>query len=524
MRFYEFSYLIEGYPQAQTAFIQQSGGDTAGVQKTIADFKQLVTRNQIKDVNQKNIDWWMKQGWDKFSQFVNQAAAISSKSQVEKKKLPGQSINLVDNANWFIVIPIDKESSCFHGKDSNWCTTKVHHAYFEDYFYDSEVTLIYCFNKSTGGMWAIAAHKDTDQMEMFDQRDRKLTAEQFTSQTGLDPEKLRSMAMGDVHQPKIQNSRDKWKASIALTDKLLNEFAGGTRGGTRSPEIEKELIYNKSGRMCAVYINKIGTIESKDFPKSIQIAAINFCRDDDFEYTIPHLIKHPVPAVQLAAVQKEEYAIQWVFNSEVTPGSAVQVAAFESIGSAAVSIMVRSKIKLSDNLQIAMFNSKSYSVADIIKLNGIPSEIVQKYIVGKDSNQIRKLIAAGIKPSEEIQLVAVEKDPYVLKSLFELGITPSEVVQLTAVAESGGLLNYIIDDGIKPSDAVQLAAIENWPFIIRSIVEAGIKPSEEAQITAVRKTGVAIYIIKNAGITPSEAVEKEAEETEEREAAENNSK
>ena len=75
MRYYEFRYLVEGYPQAQAAFIQ-AGADTASVQKTIADFKQLVTRNQIKDINQKNIDWWAKQGWDKFSQFVNQAAGI----------------------------------------------------------------------------------------------------------------------------------------------------------------------------------------------------------------------------------------------------------------------------------------------------------------------------------------------------------------------------------------------------------------------------------------------------------------
>ena len=76
MKIHEITLLFEGYPQAQAAFIHQSGGDTTSVQKTIADFKQLVSRNQIKDVNQKNIDWWAKQGWDKFNVFVDQAAQI----------------------------------------------------------------------------------------------------------------------------------------------------------------------------------------------------------------------------------------------------------------------------------------------------------------------------------------------------------------------------------------------------------------------------------------------------------------
>ena len=152
MKIHEITLLFEGYPQAQDAFIQQSGGDTVSVQKTIADFRQLVNRNQIKDTNQKNIDWWAKQGWDKFNAFVNQASAIPSKTQMTRKKIPGQSINLVDDAQWLIVVPLDKEASCFHGRNSSWCTTKVHQEHFENYFYNNEVTLIYCFNKATGGM------------------------------------------------------------------------------------------------------------------------------------------------------------------------------------------------------------------------------------------------------------------------------------------------------------------------------------------------------------------------------------
>ena len=317
MRYHEFRYLVEGYPQAQAAFIQ-AGADTASVQKTIADFKQLVTRNQIKDINQKNIDWWAKQGWDKFSQFVNQAIAIPSKTQVTRKKIPGQSITLVDNANWFIVVPLDKEASCFHGKNSDWCTTKVHQSDFEQYFYDKQVTLIYCFSKSSGGMWAIAAHKDTYEFEMFDQKDTSLTEDEFKRQTGLDPAQLRAMALGDVHQPKVQATRDKWKESVVLTKKLLNDLPKGTR----SAEIEKQLLYNKSKHYSYEYLKQLPSVDGTSFPLALQLLAV------DYNPWAFKLIDNPSEAVLVAAVKLSPILIIKIDNSS----EAVQMAAVKRDG------------------------------------------------------------------------------------------------------------------------------------------------------------------------------------------------
>jgi DNA gyrase inhibitor GyrI len=412
MRYYEFRYLVEGYPQAQAAFIQ-AGADTATVQKTIADFKQLVTRNQVKDVNQKNIDWWTKQGWDKFSQFVNQAAAIPSKSQVEKKKLPGQSINLVDNANWFIVIPLDKEASCFHGKNSDWCTTKVHHSYFEQYFYDKEITLIYCFNKSTGGMWAIAAHKNTDKFEMFDQQDNTLTTEQFQKQTGLDPAQLRAMALGDVHQPKVQASRDKMKESLALTKKLLYSMSEGTR----SPEIEKQLLYNKSGKECLLYIQMVGSIASKDFPLAIQLAAIKA------DPLVMQFIKDPNEKVQLTAVNQHGSAIQYIKN----PSEQVQMAAVNRTGTA---------IHYIEN----------------------PSEQVQLAAVKKNESAIQYIE----NPSEQVQLAAVKNDGIIIQHIKN----PSEQVQLAAIKAGVYAIEYIKNPTPKAkelADRMYIMGVEFWP-------------------------------------------------------------
>jgi hypothetical protein len=164
-------------------------------------------------------------------------------------------------------------------------------------------------------MWAIAAHKKTNQMEMFDQKDKGLSVEQFQEQTGLDPENLRSMAMGDIHQPKIQDSRDKWKESVALTTKLLNKLPSGTR----SPEIEKELIYNKSGKMCLLYIQMIGSIDSKDFPLAIQLVAAGT------DGNILQYIKNPKPITEKTAFDNTVDAIEWIEN----PSPEMQVRAVE---------------------------------------------------------------------------------------------------------------------------------------------------------------------------------------------------
>ena len=321
MRYKEFGYLIEGYPQAQTEFSKEA--DPAVVQKAILDFRSLVNRSQIKVITQKNIDYWIKQGWEKFRDFVNQTSSVPSKTQVTRKKLPGESITLIDNESWFIIIPIDKESSCFHGRDSNWCTTKIHQSHFERYFYENEITLIYCFNKSTGGMWAIAANKRIDEIEIFNQSDDKISREQFKEQTGLDPTMLRNLALGGkLHQPRVQAARDKWKASVELTDKLLKELPDGAR----SPEVEKELLYNKYGKMCGLYIKKIGAVDGKDFPLAIQLSAAG-------KYgSIVQYIKNPAERVQLASVSDYGGNIEYIIDAGIIPSEAVQIAAVRSDG------------------------------------------------------------------------------------------------------------------------------------------------------------------------------------------------
>jgi hypothetical protein len=242
-----FEIIIEGYKEAVTDFSQVA--DPQQVNTAINTYKVLVNKNQVSGL-ERNIDHWRKQGWAAFTTFVNNAAQSPTKTQLKRKKIVGKSINLVDDANWLVVIPLDKEASCFHGKDSDWCTTKTNQPQFEQYFYRNDVILIYCLNKQTGGMWAIAGHKDLSKVELFDQQDHTLTQEQFARQTGLSPMQLVQQAIGS-HEGTLVASRKEYKTAAEYTKAQLPTVTA------RNLEIEKALIYMKDNYESSMYVSKL---------------------------------------------------------------------------------------------------------------------------------------------------------------------------------------------------------------------------------------------------------------------------
>ena len=60
--------INEGFKEAQAEFAQASSDEQT--QQRIAQFRDLVNRNQVQG-NERNIDFWRKQGWDAFQQFVS---------------------------------------------------------------------------------------------------------------------------------------------------------------------------------------------------------------------------------------------------------------------------------------------------------------------------------------------------------------------------------------------------------------------------------------------------------------------
>jgi hypothetical protein len=296
MRYFEI--IFEGYKEAQIEFSAVSGPNTA--KEFIDAYRDLVNRNQVQG-EERNIDWWRKQGWDRFKDFVEKKSQEKSITQVKRSKDAGESHTLMENDNWLIVIPLDKDASCFHGKDTDWCTTKPFQSYFERYFYDRDVTLIYCLNKKTGNKWAIAGHKKLDgNAEYFDKNDKLLTKEQFDTQTGLNSDDLLKKALGTEIDTKAQTNRKKYQAAIGKIKEFLD-----TKPKERNIYIEKLLFYTKS-LYIIVYMDSIG--KRDDYPIQLQLVAVNqLVRALQF-------IENPKESVQLAAVNQHINALQFIKN------------------------------------------------------------------------------------------------------------------------------------------------------------------------------------------------------------------
>jgi len=237
MRYTEFK-LNEGFKEVQIKFSQEA--DPTEVASAFDVFKKLVSANRISG-NERNIDWWSKQGWPAFIEYVTAIDERPSSSEQDSRKNKGNSYVLEETAEWLIVVPLDKDASCFHGKKSDWCTTKPTQGHFEDYFRNSSITLIYFFRQSDGAMWAMAVYPDK-RVEYFDQSDKSLSSVQFDKQTGLSSKKYIQLVGGktEVGQ-KATTSREVMKASLRNLQDYIRKLG---RMGTprRSAKIETMLL------------------------------------------------------------------------------------------------------------------------------------------------------------------------------------------------------------------------------------------------------------------------------------------
>lgn len=256
MRYTELR-LVEGYKEVTQKFAQEAEAEQ--VKKAIAQYRDLVDRNQVQG-NERNIDWWGKQGWERFRTFVNAKSQQPSQTQQKKRKKTGNSHTLAENDRWLIVVPLDKDASCFHGKGTDWCTTKPDHDYFEQYFLNDSVTLIYFLQKQTGAKWAAAVYPDGE-AEFFDKNDDSIGNGDLADQTGIPLDTVMKYVdmvstSGTDAGKTVSKSRDNMQYQIDTVRDLVDQFYKGP-STDRNPEIETLLLKTKDDRALRRYMYKL---------------------------------------------------------------------------------------------------------------------------------------------------------------------------------------------------------------------------------------------------------------------------
>lgn len=329
MRFLEFR-IIEGYKEVTQKFAQEA--DPNQVSNTIAKYKDLVNRNQVQG-NERNIDWWGKQGWQRFQKFVDAKSQQQSRTQQKKRSDQGKSHTIDETPEWLIVVPLDKSASCFHGKDTDWCTTKPTANHFEAYFRDSNITLVYFLQKQTGRKWAIAVNTEYEnEAEYFDQQDRPLDLEEFDRQTGLKSQKYINMVSdGTEVSRKATDARAEMTKEKQQLEDLVNRFAQ-LDSRENDPQIETLLLKVKDAGELRAYLKHLtnGGREYAQLDQNMQNLIANIAPDrmynignitDKTRRTAIKLDPKTIRYIPNPSLEMVKYSIKhgsdWVFYNEI---------------------------------------------------------------------------------------------------------------------------------------------------------------------------------------------------------------
>lgn len=243
MRLFEiYQSLFEDFKLAQKEFAQASTEQKA--KEYIQTFRELLPK--IKG-QERDINFWRKQGWNKFKQFVDLQKVVPSRNQVKKRRDVGKSITLLEKPPYLVVIPLDHEASCYHGKNTDWCTTKPNQGHFSEFFYNEENTFIYVLNTETGDKNAIGyIPGDPDSIELRGFEDNDITPAQFKYNTTFDPDQLIELA--NKKQKNINAGRNKSRK----TD-LWNLLNVATEKGRPNKRLEKLMLAKKDAVALMAY-------------------------------------------------------------------------------------------------------------------------------------------------------------------------------------------------------------------------------------------------------------------------------
>lgn len=94
------------------------------VDSYLNDFKELRDKNRIKNINEKNIDYWGKKSWDDFKSFVDKTIREKSTTETKKlKKMKGAEL-IAENDGWYVYHITTYEACKIYGSGTRWCITE----------------------------------------------------------------------------------------------------------------------------------------------------------------------------------------------------------------------------------------------------------------------------------------------------------------------------------------------------------------------------------------------------------------
>ena len=105
------------------------------VEHWFKEFKELKSRNKIKKPEERNIDYWVKKGWNPFIEFIEELQKIPTKTELKKQpwkmSLSGAP-KVAENEKWVVYRVSDHEDAEKLGT-KNWCVVRQE-SYWDDFY------------------------------------------------------------------------------------------------------------------------------------------------------------------------------------------------------------------------------------------------------------------------------------------------------------------------------------------------------------------------------------------------------
>jgi hypothetical protein len=452
MRFHEI--IKEGYKEVKVKFSNDANSEE--INNYFDKFRDLVNKNQVSG-NEKNIDWWGKQGWEQFKKFVDNKSDKKTKTQLKRSKIQGDFHVIKDDEDWLIIVPLNKDASCYFGKNTRWCVTKRSESHFEEYFYESYIALIYFIKKKTNQKWAMADYLRKDKAEYFDVEDTQIAEDEFLEQTGIESSLLdqidEDVRFGELNDKIIDSieyyDRKVYELSYEIKNLDYNELSG---------EIEERIIELGNQGLLEKYLGKFDepVVFTPEFQKYILRVSYSYIR----------YIANPSLEIQMKAIEDTYKNMQFITR----PHPKIQEYYVEYADDRFDGNFENNlKYKITDeNAQILLMERYPHHIG----LLRYASEKVKIAAVSTSGGVIRDIK----NPSKDVQMAAIKEDPWAIAYIEN--IYPD--VLIAAIKDEPRSIS-----GLKnPSKEIQKLAIDINPFVLGRIqnVDPEIKKYAEEKI------------------------------------------
>ena len=120
------------YTTVLKKFMDQ-GSNRDEIEEYIALYKELKTRDKIKNNDEKNIDWWGKKTFLEFKEFVDKFRDVKTKTEERKlKKMEGAEL-VAENDDYWVYKITNHEAVRLYGSGTKWCITQENPRWWNKY-------------------------------------------------------------------------------------------------------------------------------------------------------------------------------------------------------------------------------------------------------------------------------------------------------------------------------------------------------------------------------------------------------